>query len=100
MTEENLTVTMEELRTFTNMILGHLESVGQQDLELRHDYFWSIGPDELYDVYESPGELTIGQISESLATLRRISSGKSPPIGYALVWLADILRAIGHQSIG
>jgi len=60
--------------------------------------FWSIPPDALYDVYQEPPELTIGQLTESWDNLRRLGEDE-PGFGLDLVWLSDVLRAIGHAQL-
>jgi hypothetical protein len=63
------------------------------------EYFWSIPPAELYDNYDPPRELTVGQLTESLANLRSVAADPDNAISYALVWLGDILRATGHKLV-
>lgn len=63
------------------------------------DYFWSIPPDAIYDVYEQPSELTIGQLTESMDNVRSVTANPEDAISYALVWMGDVLRATGHKLV-
>lgn len=63
------------------------------------DHFWAIPAEQLYNVYASPQELTIGQLSESWANLTDLIGDGLPPNSYALVWLPDVLRAIGLEVV-
>ena len=45
-------------------------------------------------------EFTIGQVSESWENLRGMLEDRSKALGYGLVWLADVLRAIGDEEVG
>ena len=100
MIDKTDSVSIDELREIFNRLMDHLETTGIDRVKLDCDFFWSIPQDELYNVYEDPKSLSIGQVSESLDFLNQIRLGQSEPIGFALVWLADVLRAIGHKSIG
>ncbi|MCK2029465.1 hypothetical protein KZC54_06945 [Microbacterium sp. KSW4-6] len=63
------------------------------------DYFWSIPADQLYDVTAAPSGLTIGQLSESFDNIRELDTSPDRAISYGLVWLSDLLRAIGQSEV-
>lgn len=94
-----LHVPIETLRAATSVLLRHLEQLEGSVVTLREDYFWSIPADDLYAVTREPSALTIGQLSESLAHLASVSSHPDAALSYGLVWLADVLRAIGHDVV-
>jgi hypothetical protein len=100
MTDNTSPITVEELRELFNILMDHLEKTGTVSVKLDRDFFWSLPQDQLYNVYEEPKNLNIAQLSESLDFLNQIRLGQREPVGFALVWLADVLRAIGHRSIG
>ncbi|MFD4657140.1 hypothetical protein ACFWP2_16105 [Kitasatospora sp. NPDC058444] len=98
MTGEPLSVSLAELRRSFDVLLRHVEASAAGDaVLLDQDYFWSIPPNALYDVTREPDELTIGQLSESWQHLRDVLADPDRTLGYHLVWLADVLRAIGHD---
>ena len=68
-------------------------------MHLEHDYFWSLLPPQLYDLNQSPDDRTIGQLSECLRNITNIVEDSSDVISYGLVWLAELLRAIGHEVV-
>jgi hypothetical protein len=93
-------VSLAELRRLVDVLLSHVEAAVAGDaVELGKDYFWSIPADELYDVYKQPDALTIGQLSESWQFLRDLLADENRVLAYHLVWLADVLRAIGHERV-
>lgn len=100
MPEDALKVPVSELRRLADVLLCHAETVAGDSIVLDADYFWSVPPGELYDVYSEPQELTIGQLSESWQHLRDLLMDQDGAVAYHLVWLADILRALGHQIPG
>ena len=90
-------VTLEDLRAVTERLYDHLASQGHQELDVPDVHYWSIPREQRVDRYEEPTDLTIGQTSDDWERLRRIRTGESEVVGYALVWLASVLREIGEQ---
>jgi hypothetical protein len=52
----------------------------------------------LYDPYTQPESLSLGQLSDDWEDLLKIDSENMPAVGYAAVWLASILRAVGEST--
>lgn len=97
MTADPLTVPIAELRRTFELTVAYIEvAASAQSVTLDQDYFWSVPAEELYDVYNTPSNLTIGQLSESWQLLRDLLADEDRALGYHLVWLADVLRAIGQ----
>jgi hypothetical protein len=93
-------IEVEKLREVTEALLRHLtDSVGDV-VNIESEYFWSIPPEALYDPFNGTRDLTMGQVSDSWKNLESIRSNPERAINYGLVWLADIAREIGHQTIG
>jgi hypothetical protein len=92
-------ISTEQLQSAAKRLLDHLESVEGNQIYLEKDFFWEISGDEVYDVYRQPQVFTVGQLSESWKNIQDILDGKSSPNAYALVWLADVLRAIGKEVV-
>ncbi len=89
----------EELRAFLDVILKRLEERGKESVDLEKDFYWHVPTAAWSDPYNEPKELTMGQLSDDLSELRRIASGEADPLGYAAVWLAAILRAVGENEV-
>ncbi|WP_052868705.1 hypothetical protein [Streptomyces niger] len=97
MTGEPLRVSLAELRESFDVLLHHLETTTGTEVTLDKEYFWSVPSDELYDPANEPSGLTVGQLSESLEHLRDLLADRDRSVAFHLVWLADVLRAIGHD---
>ena len=95
-----MTIDLEELRNLFNLLVTHIEQNVGMELDVHEDYYWNIPSPDRYDVYSNPDMLTVGQLTEDLQQLQKISDGVSEPIGYGLVWLASIIRKIGEDNIG
>ncbi|MGW5919180.1 hypothetical protein ACWFPY_09300 [Nocardia fluminea] len=96
MTEWQLHVPLAELRRSVDLLMDHVEAATDGDtIRLDQDYFWSIPQDALYDVDHTPADLTLGQLSWSWEHLTDLLADPDRAIGYHLVWLSEVLRAIG-----
>ncbi len=95
-----MNVNVSDLKCAANLLFQHLEATGHTQLSFNIDYYWSIPTEHVYNVYEEPHDLTIGQISDDLSELMRIVEGDSEPNVYALAWLASILRAAADTMPG
>ncbi|GAB4582259.1 hypothetical protein Ntsu_00910 [Nocardia sp. IFM 10818] len=100
MTGEPLLVPLAELRRSFEVLLDHVEAVaGTGVVSLDKDYFWSVPAEQLYDINSEPSDLTIGQLSESWQHMRDLLTNQDRALSYHLVWLADVLRAIGQDIV-
>jgi hypothetical protein len=90
-----LQIQVAELRQIFDRLMTHVESTQGGQVTLHEDYFYSLPAPGLYDVLEDAPDPTIGQLTESLDNLRR----GDDTITYELVWLGDVLRAVGHLTL-
>ncbi|WP_354644033.1 hypothetical protein [Kitasatospora camelliae] len=101
MTTEPLRIPLAELRTAVDLLLRRLEAATvARSVPLDQDDFWSVPPDRLYDPTTEPDALTIGQLSASWRHLADLVADPDRAVGHHLVWLADVLRAIGLEHPG
>ncbi|MFD0153005.1 hypothetical protein ACWGQ4_24525 [Streptomyces sp. NPDC055721] len=98
MDSEPLRIPLDQLRHVFELALQHIEASAGSQVALEHDYFWSVPGDELYDVPNEPRTITIGQLSESWQHLEDLLIDPDRAVGHHLVWLADVLRAIGQGA--
>jgi len=63
------------------------------------DYYWAIDSKELYNPYDNPSDLSLGQITDDLLEMKKIADKKSEPISYDFVKLSSILTMIGHKTV-
>ncbi|WP_327420061.1 hypothetical protein OG612_40600 [Streptomyces sp. NBC_01527] len=99
MDSEPLQIPLDRLRNAFELALQHIEASAGSAVALEHDYFWSVPGDELYDVANEPRTITIGQLSESWQHLEALLSDPNRAVDHHLVWLADVLRAIGQPTV-
>ncbi|KDN20474.1 hypothetical protein [Amycolatopsis rifamycinica] len=92
-------IPLARLREVTELLLAHAERDGGS-VTLDHDLFWELLPEQRHELGHAPTEHTVGRLSESWAHLTEMADDPDRVVGYGLVWLADVLRALGHQQIG
>ncbi|MGW4487579.1 hypothetical protein ACWEOE_27490 [Amycolatopsis sp. NPDC004368] len=96
---EPLRIPVERLRAVIDVLLNHLAGAEGPTLALEADYFWSIPPDSLHNVYAEPDELTIGSLCDSWQYLENLLRHKEDGvIPHHFVWLSEVLRAVGHPE--
>jgi hypothetical protein len=96
---DQLHISVDELRRATAVLLDHLQTVEGDVVAIPDRMFWTVPADARYEVYEQPTDLTIGQVSESLEHLSSVTKIEEDALSYGLVWLADVLRAIGERTV-
>jgi hypothetical protein len=95
----NIRIELDELTRALELILQHVRAYQNGPVEIAEDYYWEIPQAQLYDPTKDPSSFTIGQLSEDWTRIEQLLKGEAPPIGYALVWLGSILRAVGQKNV-
>jgi hypothetical protein len=92
-------ISLGEVRDVCGKLLSHVDPDGQRRVDISKDFYWNVPQSVKYDRYDAPKEdqLDVGQLSDDWERLQAILSGKSPPVGAALVWLGAILSAISEE---
>jgi len=97
--ENGITVSVDIMRRAATVLINHLEEKAGAEVTLDQDMFWEISPDQRFNVYEKPHEFAIGQIEESFLSIEKFANDPDSASSYGLVWLADILRAVGEKIV-
>ena len=91
-------VSLSELRDAVTVLLTHMEENGIDTVQVNEDAYWFIHRDELHDVYKTPSDITVGSLADNWHELQEILAKEKEPVGYALVWAANVLRAVGDRT--
>jgi hypothetical protein len=94
-------VEIKDLRVACEKVLSHLEEEGNDFVEIPYDYYWIMPEGQRYDVNNDPdpNQFVLGQLSDDLESLKGIVNGDSPPVAYALVWVAQLFTVIGEKIV-
>lgn len=94
-----LRIDLDELEAALQIALRTLRAEQGEHLEFEKiDFYWAAGPDELYDPYQKPARLGLGQISDDLEEMRRLVTDDTDPTSLYLVKVCAILEALGHEQ--
>ena len=99
MTPGKIEVSISDLRAALDLVLDHVVELHGTVIHLERDYFWSIPIEQLYNPYSEPDTFTVGQLSESISNVSGIARSDAPVNSFALVWVADVLRAVGQTLV-
>jgi hypothetical protein len=95
----NMEILLSDLQEIFTLLLQNIKGKGIETINLEVDYYWNIPQPQVYEPYQKPLELDLGRLSDDWNELRKILKTQREPLGYHLVWLAAILRAIGENSL-
>ena len=98
-----LAVPMSKLRQALDRVLTELEAEHGDSVPLSADYYWVLDARATYDVDEAPSgeKLTLGQLSDDVATLDEILEREDQfvSVWHDLQHLVGILRRLAAQDL-
>ena len=47
-------ISIRRLRAISDILYDHMEANGHEEIELRHDFYWHIPEDSMYDLKNEP----------------------------------------------
>lgn len=91
-------VNIDELQQITSYLLSRLKEQKGNVIELENDFYWDISSEELYKPYDDPQNILLGQLSDDLTEVNRLSKSKDVAIPYDLKRIAEILKALSIEN--
>ena len=91
-------VNVNELKKITYLLLSKLKESKGDEIELSNDFYWEISDEELYNPYEEPKSITLGQLSHDLIEIQRLSKSDDDAIVYDLKRLSSIFKALSIEN--
>lgn len=98
-TDPTIHINLDDLVRALELIVQHVKTYQSDPVPIKPDYYWEMTEEQRYDLAHEPKEFTIGQLTDDWGRIRELLDGKSRPIGYAMIWLASILRTVGHKMV-
>lgn len=90
-------ISVDEIQKITLLLLSRLKESRGDEIEVANDYYWDISDEELYNPYEEPKNITLGQLSDDIEEIQRLVNSDDA-IMYDLKRLAVVLKAISVEN--
>jgi len=90
-------VNIDEIQKITSLLLSKLKESKGNEIEINNDYYWEISNEELYNPYEEPRNITLGQLSDDLDEVHRLLQSDDA-IMYDLKRIAGILKTLSLEN--
>jgi hypothetical protein len=91
-------INIDELQLILSQLLSRLKESKGADIELNNDFYWDIPSEELYNPYQEPKELTLGQLSDDWQEIKRLTDNQLDSIPYDLKRVSNILKALSIEN--
>jgi len=91
-------IKIDEIQKIIMLVLSNLREAKGNEIELENDFYWDILSDELYNPYEDPKDISLGQLSWDLEEIKRLLKSPEEVMPYDLKRIAEILKAIGDSD--
>lgn len=91
-------VNIDELQKITLLLLSNLREQMGNEIELENDFYWDISSNELYKPYDEPKDISLGQLSDDLMEVQKLTSSSDEAIPYDLKRIAEILKALSIEN--
>ena len=91
-------INIDEIQKITSLLLSKLREQKGNEVELGNDFYWDISSDELYKPYDDPENISLGQLSDDLKEVQRLSQSSDGAIPYDLKRVAEILKALSIEN--
>ena len=95
--DNNMKINVDEIQKITSLLLSRLKESRGNEIEITNDYYWDISDEELYNPYEEPKNITLGQLSDDIEEIQRLINSDDA-IMYDLKRLAGIFKAISIEN--
>lgn len=91
-------INIDELQLILSQQLSRLKESKGADIELNNDFYWDIPSEDLYNPYQEPKELTLGQLSDDWQEIKRLTDNQLDAIPYDLKRISNILKALSIEN--
>ena len=90
-------INVDVLRKVINGVLDFVEKdLGQKEVELKQNYYWSIADKVLYAMEKSPEQLDVGSLKDDWDFVLSASQSADQQIPIMLIHIAPLLQALSQ----
>lgn len=90
-------MSFDEVREVLEILIKHLEKQGISKIDLTADYYWQVDSREIFEFTETPGDLSLGQLTFDIENLKGLLAQPEMVVGHGFSWLGSVLTALGYQ---
>lgn len=91
-------VEIAKIKLVLDILLNKIEEYNGNSLDLNVDFYWDISFNEIYNPYEEPKNISLGQLSDDLDVINKLSDNHDKIVAYDLKRIAEIIKAISLSS--
>jgi hypothetical protein len=91
-------IRISDIENITLLLLSKLRAEVGEDVVVSKDFYWDIPQEEIYNPYEEPKNLTLGQLSDEYDEILRLKRTGDDAMAYDLKRLSAILRILYHEN--
>ncbi len=93
-------IDINEVEKALSNLLNELRNQKGDVIEIEPvDYYWAIDRDELYNPYNDPTHLTLGQLTDDLEEMKKLGDSGAAPVAQNWVKISPVLAALGHKTV-
>jgi hypothetical protein len=92
-------VNLDELNKITSLLLSKLKEKLGNEIEVNSDFYWDISDEDIYDPYQEPKNITLGQLSDEITEFQNSINSQNGAC-YDLKLLSNILKALYIENVG
>jgi hypothetical protein len=90
-------INIKEIEKIVSILLSNLRESKGDEIELKNDFYWDISAEELYNPYEEPKNLSLGQLSDDITEILRLKNSDDAVV-YDIKRLSSILKALSIEN--
>ncbi len=92
-------IDLEVLEAAFTRLITNLRKSGVDSVNTERDFYWVADQDCRYSPYDDPKKFTLGQLSDDYTEVSKIAAGEADPLPCGLVWLGELLRTVGEETV-
>lgn len=90
-------INIDELERISQMLFSKLKENIGNEIEVNKDFYWNISEEELYNPYDEPSNMTLGQLSDDIERINYVYKFSDEIVNYDLKRLSTIIQVLSLE---
>lgn len=90
-------INIDELEKISQMLFSKLKENIGNEIEVNKDFYWNISEEELYNPYDEPSNMTLGQLSDDIERINYVYKFSDEIVNYDLKRLSTIIQVLSLE---